>query len=80
MEHYLYNLNFYVKDLDIKEGEIATDDCYDYMSISPIDTTDKKLVKCVKSIELMPYFIKFKDEYDKIQEYSIKGKVTVYKS
>ncbi|MGL6024982.1 MAG: hypothetical protein ACRC0F_10245, partial [Cetobacterium sp.] len=77
-ENYLYSLNFYKKELKIEENQDLTEDCYTYMNLSKVSTEDKQLNKKIKEIELMPYFLKFKNEDEAVEEYVTKGKAIVY--
>ncbi len=48
------------------------------MEFTTIKTEDKKLDKIIKETSMLPYFMNYFDEDEELQNYAIKGKISVY--
>lgn len=79
MKKYLETLNIFEKNIEIEEGKYLTDEAYSYMNISATLSKDSVLSGKIKEIERMPYVTKFMNEDEVVEDYVIRGKVTIYK-
>jgi hypothetical protein len=77
---YLKNIFVYSGSYsDYKIGKNPNDENYKYIDIATTKTNDKKLHETIKEVEMLPYFIDYRDEDGIIKRNWIQGKVTIYK-
>ncbi|MGL5963238.1 MAG: hypothetical protein ACRCZR_02185 [Cetobacterium sp.] len=79
MKNYLKSLYIYEKFIEIEEGKALPNEAYQYIKVISTVSKESELSGKVKEVERMPYETKFIDEDGIIKNYTIPGKVTVYK-